>query len=364
MAHTYVTTAASQGGGAELRNARAHGTKTRLPAPPAAEPAAFGSALLFERPYPNANAVLLRGERPILVDPGFGAYADAMEAALAAQGCPATSLALVANTHFDCDHAGGNAHFQQRHGLPVAAGAFEAAMVNTRSPDACRTRYLRQHVEAYRVDRPLGPSDVLDAGGTRWTVLATPGHTRGHMAFWCEEERILVSGDALHDADLGWIDLYEEGPDSLDRAAETVERIAALHPAVLLPGHGPAGTDPQRAVDRARSRLRIWRERPEALAWHACKRVFAYALMLEDGMTEERAGEYLRDAPWFERHATGAFGTTVEAFIPTLIAEMLRGGSLRREDVRLLAAAPYEEPPPGWPRPWTRPDLWSPPPSA
>lgn len=353
MAHTYVTSGPSQGGGA-------CGTKVRLPAAPAADPVPFGSAVLFERPYPNANAVLLRGGAPILVDPGFGSFAEEMDALLTAQGCPASALALVANTHFDCDHVGGNAHFQQRYGLPVATGAAEASMVNGRSPAACRTRYLRQPVEAYRVDRPLDAGDVLDAGGTLWTALPTPGHTRGHVAFWCAAERILVGGDALHAADLGWIDLYEEGPDSLDRAEEAVERIAALRPLVLLPGHGPASTDPQQAVDRARSRLRAWREQPERLAWHACKRVFAYALMLEDGMTDARAAAYLRDAPWFGRHARHAFGTTIEAFIPILIAEMLRGGSVRRQDGCLFAGAPYQKSPTGWPRPWTRPELWPP----
>ncbi len=28
--------------------------------------------LFFERPIPSANTVLIRGPRPILVDPGFG----------------------------------------------------------------------------------------------------------------------------------------------------------------------------------------------------------------------------------------------------------------------------------------------------
>ncbi len=29
--------------------------------------------VFFERAYPRANVLLVRGERPVLVDPGFGA---------------------------------------------------------------------------------------------------------------------------------------------------------------------------------------------------------------------------------------------------------------------------------------------------
>lgn len=354
MRQTYAGAGPSQGK-ATLRG--------RLLSPPAAHPVPFGSAaLFFGRGYPNANAILLRGAAPILVDPGFGSGAAALDAALAAQGWRASDLALLANTHFDCDHAGGNHHFQRRHGLPVAASQLDAALVNARHPDACRVRYLRQHVDPYRIDRPLRTGDVLDTGdgGTAWHVVAAPGHTRGQVALWSPEERILITGDALHDADLGWIDLYQEGPDTLDLAADTVERLAALCPALLLPGHGPASTDPDRAFDRARSRLRAWRERPERLAWHGCKRVFAYALMLEDGMTDAQADAYLRDAPWLEQHARHAFGRTVDQFIPMLVEEMLRGGSLVRQGDRLLAATPYDKLPPGWPKPWTRPELWPP----
>ena len=53
---------------------------------------------------------------------------------------------------------------------------------------------------------PCRVADFLVVGKTflvdgktpsRITVLHTPGHTPGHLAFWLEEEGVLLSGDAI-----------------------------------------------------------------------------------------------------------------------------------------------------------------------
>ncbi len=41
--------------------------------------ASIGRFVFFERAYPSANMVLVRGERPMLVDPGCGADLPARE---------------------------------------------------------------------------------------------------------------------------------------------------------------------------------------------------------------------------------------------------------------------------------------------
>ena len=66
----------------------------------------------FQRRYPSANCVLLHGERPVLVDPGFGSDTDALLAWLATQGTPPQTLSLIVNTHHHSDHVGGNHRLQ------------------------------------------------------------------------------------------------------------------------------------------------------------------------------------------------------------------------------------------------------------
>lgn len=314
----------------------------------------------MQRPYPSANSVLLRGRRPVLVDTGFGADVPALLAWLGQQGVGAQDLALVLNTHFHCDHTGGNHAFESGHATPIAAQADEAVMVNARHPDACRAAWLQQPIEPYQVSRQLRGGDTVGTGGTAWLVVGTPGHTAGHLSLYSAEHGILVLGDALHDADLGWLNPYREGADSLDRAAETIERLAALPARLGLSGHGPAIEDLPAALDRARRRLASWRAEPERIAWHACKRIFSHNLMVAGGVAEPAIAPMLLSAPWFRDHAEGAFGSSPDDFVPVLVQEMLRSGAAAWQDGLLVAAAAHGVPTGGWPLAPTRPADWPP----
>lgn len=313
----------------------------------------------FQRVYPSANAVLLHGSRPVLVDTGFGADVELLEHWLMAEGVPAGTLSLVVNTHSHCDHAGGNHVLQSRHGIPVAAQADEADAVNRRDPDACRAAWLRQPIEPYRVDRLLRHGNAVGTGEVAWDVVATPGHTAGHIALHSASHGILVLGDALHDSDLGWLNPYREGAESLDRAAETIEHLARLPATIGYPGHGGAITDVPAALERARRRLRSWREEPERIGWHACKRIFAHTLMLSGGLDEAGIPTVLLAAPWFRAHAE-TFGVSPEAFVPLLVAEMQRADAAQWRYGRLVATAPHHVPSPGWATAPTQPKAWPP----
>ncbi len=310
----------------------------------------------LQRLYPSANVVLLRGSRPVLVDAGFGADSAVLLSWLEAQG--AAPLSLIVNTHSHCDHSGGNYAMQARYGTPIAAQADEAAAVNRRDPDACRADWLRQPIEPYHVTHPLRDGDQVSTGEVAWRVVATPGHTAGHISLHSAEHGVLVLGDALHDADVGWLNLYREGPDSLDRAAASVERLATLPAHIGYSGHGPPITDLPAAFARARRRLHSWREQPERIAWHACKRIFSHGLMLTDGLEASAIAGALLDAPWFRDHAALAFGMTPEAFVPRLMSEMVRSGAASWRACRLVATATHQVPAAGWARAPTTPAAW------
>ncbi|MEJ1979187.1 MAG: MBL fold metallo-hydrolase [Acetobacteraceae bacterium] len=316
-----------------------------------AEPLSF-----FRRRFPSANAMLLHGERPVLVDPGFGADAPALLAWLQAQGTPAERLALVVNTHFDCDHAGANYALAEAYALPVAAHADEARLVNARDPAACRARWLQQPVEPYRVAWSLQEGDVIDTGAVRWRVLHTPGHTAGHISLHAPEQGLLVTGDAVHADDLGWIDASCSG--ALDEADFTMHRLAALGLAAAYSGHGEATRDPAAAIAVAARRLAGWRKDPERMAWHGAKRVFAYGLMIEGGLAEPQIEPYLLASPWFHDYAATPFRVAPRDLVAPLLAEMLRAGAAAWQAGRLVACTPFNPPPAGWAVAPTDPTAW------
>jgi hydroxyacylglutathione hydrolase len=296
----------------------------------------------FERPYPNANAILLQGPRPVLVDPGAGHDVPALLAWL-----DGAAPAWIVNTHWHTDHSGANYAMQAR-GIPIAASAPEADAVNARAPDACRARWLDQLIEPYEVARALHPGDVVETGASRWQVIALPGHTAMQIGLWCADDRVLVAGDALHDADLGWLDL-DADPAALDQAEATVGLIDALAPRLVLSGHGPAIADPPAAIERARRRLAAWRQKPDRIAWHACKRIFTHGLMLEGGVARDRLLPLLLASQWLQDHAHRAFGLAPEAFAPLLLNEMLRSGAALWQADRLLPGGDYVAVGAGWP---------------
>ncbi len=301
--------------------------------------------------------VLLTGSTPVLLDAGYGSDAATLGELIAAAGLAVGQLALLLNSHWHSDHSGGNA-WVQAHGVPVAAARMDGEAVNRRDPSACEAEWLDQPVEQYRVDVLLDGGDRLRAGEADWEVLATPGHTPHHLSFYQPDEQVLLLGDALHADDVGWINLALDGPGAIAVALQSVQRLAALPARYCLSGHGPRITDAAGAFEQARSRYERMLADPSWAAWHGMKRIFAYALMINDGMPLDSVGGYLTSRAWLIDYATRVLNVTPERLAEDLLAEMRRAKAVVERGGVLLAAVPYTAPAPGWrsrpgaPRDW------------
>lgn len=101
--------------------------------------------------------------------------AEAILAELKASGWG--RLDLILNTHWHGDHTGGNARLQAETGCDIV-GPAEVARV---AP----------------LTRVIADGDVADLGATRFQVIATPGHTLGHIVYWDEADALVFVGDTL-----------------------------------------------------------------------------------------------------------------------------------------------------------------------
>jgi glyoxylase-like metal-dependent hydrolase (beta-lactamase superfamily II) len=312
----------------------------------------------FQRPYPSANMVLIRSTKPILIDSGFGSDIATTEAMLREAGVPPQALTLIANTHYHGDHVGGNSKLQQRYNLPVATHRWDMAMVNSRDREACCAEWLNQPIEPYRVNVALSDGDELDAGNVTLQVIATPGHTLGHLAFYEPHEQILMCGDTFHRDDVAWLNIFREGAGVIQRMQDTLDRLARLPIRTAYSGHGPAMDNPKASLDVARRRYDKWFADPEKLAWHACKRIFTYALMLSQGMTSEEITSYLLESPWFHDYTRYTFKCEPSNFMQPLIDETLRARATAWHNGRLMPITPYTPLPTGWPQGPVRPVDW------
>lgn len=181
--------------------------------------------------------LLVSGDRVVVVDTGTEGGAEDIEQALADLGLGWYAVTDVVLTHRHPDHI----------------GSLEAVM------EATGGRAL------------AGEADIIGIGGTTdivalrdgdevagLQIVATPGHTPGHISVYDPVGRVLVAGDALVGrADGGGI----AGPDAaytqdMDAAHASVRRLAELDVDTVLFGHGePVEEDADRQLSELADRL-------------------------------------------------------------------------------------------------------------
>jgi glyoxylase-like metal-dependent hydrolase (beta-lactamase superfamily II) len=183
--------------------------------------------------------------------------------------------AAIILTHGHFDHVGALATLAEQWQAPIYAHPQEHPFLNGSAsypkPDATvggglmsllAPFYPRGPIDVSRWLHPL-PQDgsVPHMPGWRW--LHTPGHAPGHVSLWRASHRSLVVGDAfITTAQESAFAVAMQAPElhgppmyytpDWQAAAESVRRLAALDPELVIAGHGPAmhGTPMRTALHR------------------------------------------------------------------------------------------------------------------
>ena len=216
------------------------------------------------RGWLDGNCVALSGPEPALIDAGYHAGAEALiDWWRSVTGAPVEALTQIGLTHVHSDHAGGVAALRAHSAAPVLAHADAARLVAAWEPRSLWLVGTGQVMPRFAVDRALAHGEAVDLGGRRWRIVWTPGHAVGGVAWWCEHDGLLITGDALWEDGFGLLNTWIDGPEVFDLAAVALDNLAALDPRVVVPGHGAPFTDLRGALARARSRLDYLRRRPD-----------------------------------------------------------------------------------------------------
>jgi hydroxyacylglutathione hydrolase len=300
--------------------------------------------------------VLVKDRLPILIDTGFGSDAKETEQLIREAGVSPEELHVIVNTHYHSDHVGGNFHFQKNYGVTIAAHRWDADLINSCDPESCSAEWLDQPVEPYRVD--TADHDEIHTGSRTLKVLHTPGHTLGHISLYEPEEEILICGDLFHKQDIGWLNIFREGVASIQRSIESLDRLATLRIQRAYSGHGSQIENPLAAIDAGRERFEKWLEMPDKIAWHACKRIFAFTLIIKNGLAKEEIDDYLLKCGWFQDFARYSFQLQPEEFIQILLDEMIRSGAASWHNHHLMATTPYQAPNREWMNQNIKPKDW------
>jgi glyoxylase-like metal-dependent hydrolase (beta-lactamase superfamily II) len=125
------------------------------------------------------------------------------------------------------------------------------------------SRGLRDFVTPALPSVQLDGGETLVLGGRRVRVEWTPGHSPGHVCLHDAAEGILLAGDQLLPEISPNIGLHPQStPNPLDEYLESLTRLTALHPKVVLPAHGRPFRD---AAGRARLLARHHRRRKDRI---------------------------------------------------------------------------------------------------
>ena len=175
--------------------------------------------------------VLVRGGQAALVDTGIG-NVDRLGAVLNAAGSGWDEVRDVVITHAHPDHCGNLAEVADR----AANARLHAGGADI--PGILRAPMSLTKTSPPIKDRVQAVEDGADVFGLR--VVATPGHTPGHIAVFDADSAVLVAGDALTTTFDGILSgPLPEFTQDQQAGADSVRKLAALEPRVILVGHGP-----------------------------------------------------------------------------------------------------------------------------
>lgn len=174
---------------------------------------------------PNPGAYTLDGtctyliDRTICIDPGpdIESHLDAITTA-------APQLRAIVVTHRHGDHA------------PAALPLARRTGARLYAPDGV----------GEGVDHVISDGEIIVAGDTRLTAIATPGHTSEHFCF-ITPDGDLFTGDTV----LGSGTTVIFPPDGhMGSYLASLRRLLDLRPRVIYPGHGPKREDAISLLDQ------------------------------------------------------------------------------------------------------------------
>jgi glyoxylase-like metal-dependent hydrolase (beta-lactamase superfamily II) len=160
----------------------------------------------------------------------------------------------------------------------------------------------------------------------------------GALVFYNAEHRILISGDALWEHGFGLVMPPEVDPAALPATRTTIEMLAALDAAVVIPGHGEPFTDVAAALNRARKRIVAFEADSLRVARHALKVILMFALLDRQRMRLDEMPAYVARIGIYRDFNALFFRVSPARLVELLIGELERAGAARRHDGWLVPA--------------------------
>lgn len=194
--------------------------------------------------------LIVENEALTLIDAGWPNRQHLVLNAIQEIGRSPSNLTRIIITHADVDHVGSLAAIQSATGAKIYASAATTDFLIRGEYPKHLPWYLQIPIDRFWNINPFPASliETITDGDTLpvmngLNVIATPGHTPDHHAFFCPSAGILFTGDALVTRG-GRINLSPSRfTDDREAAVQSAIRLLELAPAIIASGHGRPSSD-------------------------------------------------------------------------------------------------------------------------
>jgi len=170
----------------------------------------------------------------LIVDPGCYTFEERQKLRDFIAEKEITPIAII-NTHAHVDHVLGVQALKEIYKIPFGLHPKDFILLQNVKDRA--EFYGFPHYQEPSVDFELVEGPLKNLGNFSGKILFVPGHAPGHVAFYFEEEKILLSGDVLFRRSIGRTDFPLCNHDDLIKSIQT-EFYILPDDVVVYPGHG------------------------------------------------------------------------------------------------------------------------------
>lgn len=138
-------------------------------------------------------------------------------------------------THCHGDHMGAAEELRRKTGAKILIHRFDQE--GLRNPIINLSSHIGIGDISLQEDARLDDGDILHVGNLQFQVIYTPGHTIGSISIYCEQEKMLFSGDTLFKGSWGRTDLPTS---SMEQIMDSITNRLLVLPedTIVYPGHG------------------------------------------------------------------------------------------------------------------------------
>jgi glyoxylase-like metal-dependent hydrolase (beta-lactamase superfamily II) len=209
-----------------------------------------GSSVI-QIPLGRANAFVIRGKRPVIVDTGYPGSAPAILDKLTENGIDPKSVSLILITHGHADHFGSATDLKKRTGAKVAIHRLDAeAARKGQDPPLNPTGAIgrlfmpmlkrRGPAKAPPVKPDILIGDKIDLSkfGVDGKIIHTPGHTAGSVSVILPGGEVIVGDSIMKGIFRWWQPNYPLFADNMAQLNESIKLILRKKPSKIYSGHG------------------------------------------------------------------------------------------------------------------------------